>query len=428
MHVGLSRWSVVAFVLAFLLASAGPGINAPLRTSAQVSSLDLAAMALEQSDLPDGYRQHQFDNEGYTPGHRMAAIQFGDQIPVAELEPLGIVQFYSSTFFTDDETGSIYVYLTEFENEAAVQAGFDYFEDEGSSESATPESEDLAGPAAGEAPKEITISGDSQGASSWQFVDATFRVDRILAGVMLLSDAETPSVDLAEELAAALADRIETVLRGDAPGGVEPAVRAQSLKLFDTWPWPGNSLEGYKNAGEFLGAGEGLSQFSPDFLSGYTRFASAGSIERLIQHEPPYIDLAIALFASEEAAHGALEASAELPLHYSNPVFRTPEEDPAIEGVDAAVAFTLHRDPIEGVSDSFELIGYNVVFVSGSQLVSISILSDILNTKVSVDDLREIVLDLAAQQASCLMQDGECGGPEVPLALADVGAPATPVP
>ena len=102
-------------------------------------------------------------------------------------------------------------------------------------------------------------------------------------------------------------------------------------------------------------------------------------------------------------------------------------DEPAIGGADAAVAFTLHRDPLEGVSDSFELVGYNVVFVTGSRLVSISILSDVLNTELSAGDLQEIVLDLAAQQMICLVQDALCGPPAVPAGLADVGMPATPV-
>jgi hypothetical protein len=258
-------------------------------------------------------------------------------------------------------------------------------------------------------------------------LDATFRVDRILAGVTVSSALEAPATDLVETLANALAERIAMVLRGETPAGVDPAMRQLSLKLFATWPWPGNSLEGYKNAEEFLGADGGLPEFADDYIGGYARFASAGSVDRVVQHEPPYIDLVVAEFSTADAALGVLEASGELPtLHYGNPLSRTPVADPSIDGAGAAKAFVLHRDPLEGVADSFELTGYNVVFVAGTRLVTVSILSDVLNTDLQPEDLEATVLDLAAQQLTCLDQEADCGQPEVPSPLSGIGMPATP--
>jgi hypothetical protein len=250
-------------VLLSLVILAPAGMHAVHDTSAQEPGLDLAGMALDQSNLPPGYHLKRFDDEGYTPGHRMAAIQFGDRISVATLEPLGIVQFYSSTFFTDDESSSIYVYLTDYEDEAAVQAGFDFFEDESAFPGGPPEREDQPGPVAGDSPKEITVESDAAGSPPLYVVDATFRVDRILAGVAVTSNVEAPATDLVETLATALAERIEAVLQGETPVGVDPAMQQLSLKLFATWPWPGNSLEGYKNAEEFLGADGGLPELMP---------------------------------------------------------------------------------------------------------------------------------------------------------------------
>jgi hypothetical protein len=427
MLVNLVQRMSGALLLGIVLLASSTGIAALTPTSAQEPALDLAAMALDQSDLPPEYHLKRFDDEGYTPGHRLAAIQFGDRISRQTLEPLGIVQFYSSIFFTDDESRSIYVYLTEYEDEAAVQAGFDFFEDEAALPGGPAESEDQPGPIAGDSPKEMTVGSDAADSPPTHFLDATFRVGRILAGVTVSSNGEAPATDLVETLANALAERIAVVLRGGTPAGVDPAMQQLSLKLFATWPWPGNSLEGYKNAEEFLGADGGLPEFADDYLGGYARFASAGSVDRDVQHEPPYIDLVVVEFAAPEAALGVLEASGELPtLHYGNPLSRTPVADPAIDGADAAKAFVLHRDPLEGVAGSFELTGYNVVFVAGTRLVTISILSDAFDTGLRSEDLEATVLDLAAQQLTCLGQEADCGQPEVPSPLSGIGMPATP--
>ncbi len=408
----------------------GPGLHAlqPFHAGAQESMLDLAAMALEQGDLPAGYHQRRFDEEGYTPGHRMAAIQFGDQIPSAELEDLGIVRFYSSTFFSEDQSDQIYIYLTEYESDAAAHLGCDYFENESNFGFPSVESEDLPGPTAGASPKEITVSTDSRETTPFYGVDATFRVGRVLAGVQAGSIEGMPEVSFIEELATALEGRIATVHAGEAPEGVNFALSRMSLDLFGTWPWPGNSLEGYKSAEELLGADGGLPQFHSAYLGGYIRFASAGSVDTVVQHEPPYIDLLIAEFTDEESALGVLDASGELPtLHYTNVLTRTPVDAPSVEGADGVLAFAVHRDPIEDVADSFELAGYEVAFTVGTRVVTITVLGDVLDTRLSPEDLRAIALDLAEQQSSCLQESEECGSPAVPAPLLEIGLPATPI-
>jgi len=87
------------------------------------------------------------------------------------------------------------------------------------------------------------------------------------------------------------------VLAGQAPPGIDLGLPTRVLPLFETWPWPGNSLEGYKSADEFLGPRGAAAQFAADYRSGYTCFASVGSVPEVMVHTPPYIQVEVAEFA-----------------------------------------------------------------------------------------------------------------------------------
>jgi hypothetical protein len=248
------------------------------------------------------------------------------------------------------------------------------------------ESEDQPGPAAGESPKEITAGSDSRFNPPVQFVDATFRVDRVLAGVTVSTPDAAPSEDLVEELASRLEQRITAVLSGQMPEVIRPELSAVALDLFATWPWPGNSLEGHKSANQFLGTDSGLAQFAGDYLGGYARFASAGSVDKVVQHEPPYIDLEIAEFASAGAALGVLEVAEELPTrHYGDQIMREPAPEPALAGSDGVRAFSTERPPIPGTPDSLHLQGYEIAFVIDSTFVAITIQQDAGTTTLTTE-------------------------------------------
>jgi hypothetical protein len=403
-------------------------LSAPTDAIAQDARLDLAAMALDQADIPPEYAQTRFDDEGYTPGSRMAAIQYADRVSAEELQPFEIEWFYSSTYFSEDESSWILVYLTEYRTETAVEAGFAYFEDEERDQASGIEAEDQPGPAAGELPKEITAGTDDRVDPPVQFVDATFRVDRVLAGVTVSAPDAAPSGELVEELAARLEQRITAVLSGQMPDGIRPELPVLAMNLFATWPWPGNSLEGHKSAAQFLGAESGPAQFAGDYLGGYARFASAGSVEKIVQHEPPYIDLEIAEFAASDSALGMLEVAEELPTrHYGDQISRTAAPEPALAEVDGVRAFSTERSPIPGTPDSLHLTGYEIAFVVGAAFVAVTIQNDIADTRLTPEDLEATALDLAEQQVACLQQATECGPPTVPEPLSETGMPATPV-
>ena len=383
---------------------------------------DLAAMALVRDELPAGYRQRLFDNEGYTPADRFAAIQRGDTVPSAEILATGIGWFYSSTFQSADDRYFIDVYLSEFADEAAVGAGFDYFEDEARWAETGQTSRDEPGPAAGSAPKETTVGSFAKPFGVWavqSYVDTTFRVGRVLAGVGMyaVGVAPAPEATLVEELSETLAGRIEMVLAGQAPPGIDLALPSRVLPLFAAWSWPGNSLEGHKDAEEFLGTSGAPAEFAAGYLSGYAVFASTGSAPPLLQHDPPYLDVAVARFATPTDALGVLAVAERLlQRHDGRPITRTEAAEPALAGVDAARAFRSERLPTDS-PDSLYLNGAEVVLVTGSALIMVSVLVDADDPTMTVERAEAIALDLATQQVECLRADGPCGPVRTPAAL-----------
>jgi len=400
--------------------------------------LDLAAMALDRGDLPAGYRLLHFDDEGYTPGDRVAVIQWGDEADstAEEMAATGIAWFYSSTFQTEDGSSWIYVYLHEYPSEAAVGAGFAYFEDEcvppDCGLTAGEELRDLPGPTAGETPKETTVGTSPDPGDPTQtrrFAVATFRVGRVLAGVEVATVGGTPPESaLVEDLAAKLARRIEAVLAGQAPPGIDPVLPTLMLPLFETWPWPGNSLEGHKGADEFLGSSGAPARFAADYRHGYTRFASAGSVAEVVTHTPPYVDVEVAEFGSPEVARAVLAVAEQLPQrHFGNPPARDPGPSPALPGVDGVRAFRTERPglPDHGVPP-LDLVGHEIVFALGPRLVVVHVQVDVQDRRVTPAGAEAVALDLAAQQADCLRASGPCGPVRVPTALAELAVSATP--
>ena len=415
---------LAAWPLTGAIAQEAPPLASPTPVTGH---LDLAAMALDQADLPPGYHQLQYDDEGYTPGNRMAAIQFAGAIPDETIAGTGIAWFYSSSFDAEDHSGFIYVYLEEYPSEEAVSAGFALFEDE---PRMAPEiqTQDLPGPVAGQDPKETTVgtyTDPDDPTLSSHFVDASFRVGRVRAGVTVETYGEAPPPDpaLVEELAATLAGRVEAVLAGQALPGIDLALPTRMLPLFETWPWPGNSLEGHKSADEFLGSSGLPSQFAADYQAGYARFASVGSVPEVMAHTPPYITVEVAEFASPEAALGMLDVAEELPpRHEGGQHSRTIAPSPSIGGVDQVRAFHTSRVGVEEPPLP-PLSGYELLFALGNQLVVVNVEVDDPDRSAALTQAEAIALELAAQQVACLGADEPCGPGQGPPALAMSASP-----
>jgi hypothetical protein len=251
----------------------------------------------------------------------------------------------------------------------------------------------------------------------------------VRAGVTVetLGDAP-PEPAPVEELAATLAGRIEAVLAGQAPPGVDLGLPTRMLPLFESWPWPGNSLEGYKSADEFLGPSGAVAGFAADYRGGYTRFASAGSVPEVMVHTPPYIQVEVAEFASPEASRGVLDVAEELPpRHAGSPATRTVAPSPALAGVDQVRAFHTSRIGPEDPPLP-PLPGYELVFVLGSRLVVVTVEVDVPDRSAALVQAEVGAVALATQQADCLRGDKPCGPVQVPAALAVSATPMTGTP
>ncbi len=221
---------------------------------ASIYLLDLAAMALTGDDLPPGYTA---DFERYLTAEQIPAYG-APGISPDEVAATGVRRFYDS-FYLDsfclatDGQSLHRSYVEEYGSPAEAEAGFALFEDEERlpPEFAPSSHEELPGPGVGEEPSEITYETFTFGSDppEGRYVDATFRVGSILAGVSL--DGPYPgdldatpgarpkpdpaAVALVTDLAAVLDDRIEAVQAGHSPAGTNLDLPGRLLPPDPAW-------------------------------------------------------------------------------------------------------------------------------------------------------------------------------------------------
>jgi hypothetical protein len=65
----------------------------------------------------------------------------------------------------------------------------------------------------------------------------------VLAG-LIVTGIVPPEMELVETLSTALVNRIEHVLVGEPPMGIQEGLPLRILPLFPTWPWPGKASRG----------------------------------------------------------------------------------------------------------------------------------------------------------------------------------------
>ena len=378
--------------------------------------LDLAAMALTAADLPPGYvlarfagRYHpapyalHFAEEAYFRADQLAHPYYGTGLTAEALARTGLRWDYESVFAAPDGESFIRAYVQEYDSPDGARAGFDLFEDETGTALT-----DLPGPGVGEAPAETTVGTWTTPFVSVQSADATFRVGRLLAGVSVDTfGANAPDPRLAQRLAGKLARRIEQVLAGTPPLGIDPALPALLLPIHETWTEPGVFPEGYRGAAEFLGTDERVARLAGEYRGGYVRTASVNAHEPAAAPRAPFVTVAVASFASPRAAAAALSAADGLPLpaEVAPGVIRwpaTPAERPETE-LWAAYA-TLFR---YGDADSAR-VGIAV----GARLALIDV-----QGAASFDLALAAAVALASQQATCLAAVGPCGSVTVPPEL-----------
>ncbi len=404
----LARLALAVLALAALLAvSPQPGAAQDATPTGGGDRLDLAAMVLDSRAVPEGYR---LAGEGYLTGQAFGRLlAAGGEMTADEVATTGLEWFYESRYASANDDGHIRFYVEEYEDEESAQAGFDLLEDETRLRGAEG-LEDQEAPEVGEEPREMTVGtfvADPANRQELQTVDITFRVGSVIAGVAVETTGEAaPDQDLAEDLAAQLAERVQGVLDGNYPEGVDPSTR-MSLLPFD----PTLSLqEGYLTVEEVLAASP-VEDVLADYVSGYVR---AVALNPEASGEPgPLVTVAVSAFNAPESALAVLDQADEL-----QPAFPRLEraDRTRVPGADAAVGYRFDS-PLSGGD---EVDGFRVLLVVEGQLATVDV-----QAAPSAEAAEAAALDLAAQQATCLATDDPCDDVTIPESLQTTDA--TPV-
>ena len=222
---------------------------------------DLAAMVLDGSFMPEGYY---LSGESYVSIDDLSSNLVG-VVSADDLEATGMTGFYESVY-TDGVSTQVRTYIIAYDSADGVQQGFDILENE---ELLVPNGAMTDLPCldgVGEAPCEITdgTTTEPDGTSQATY-DISFRIDRFEVGAASETfDGSEPDKDLVQSLARDLADRVNLVLAGGAPDGIDFSLPSQQVQLDGV-----SAYEGYEDAIELFPLTE--SGDLPDgFLSGYT--------------------------------------------------------------------------------------------------------------------------------------------------------------
>jgi hypothetical protein len=404
---------------------------------------DLAAMSLAPEDVPSGFFEDYA--EWLVPAAGYGELVLGGP------PPDGLERVYQ-TFYVDPEDGTVlHVYLFEFGSAEDAAAGLEIVA--ASLRPPLPEGTtvgpvDSPGPELGEDPRAITmVTYDTRAAGGPRadVVAATFRRDRLLAGVSVERYTDAPAAgtpvsepappraldpaqeQLAVELATVLDGRITTVLAGEAPAGVDYALSDVVLPLDQLVSDSTPMFAGYKPGIDLLRCGvcgeeNALLPFADAAREGVSRAVIAGP---LVDGEPnpPIVSVGITEFASPEDALAVLEAIRSAPNDRptSGPFprgERTLVDDPTIPGAAAAVAFqgVFAPDDPNAAPDSA-----GVDFVVGERWVAVDVLGGLTG-----DEALAAAIDLATQQAACLESGGVCASATLSLGSAAQGTPAAP--
>jgi hypothetical protein len=417
---------VAAFALAFILLAttllpvSAQGDATPVATPAATSeatpaaftgapSLDLAAMALNHLDYPDEFN---IFYELYIPGDQLSDLLLGGLIPQDEVDATNIIRFYESVYVTPDQTVNLRSYLEEYPDIESALAGYELLEDETRLAPEGANFVDEPGPGIGEEPSEITVGSfePSVGDADAQFIDITFRVGRVIAGVSTqTASGVAADRELVLQLAERLVERIEAVMAGEPLPEIDTSIPSQTLPIENL----GMILnEGYYAASEAFGP-EAAAPVEADFESAYLRTIAAG---RVTQGESPLprVSISVVQFGSEESALIMLSD--------------VETWQPAFIGLDRIVL-----DRIPGASAVLGFQYANPIF-AGAENDSVRILMIVESSLVTIDfqggasieEARAAASALAVAQADCLQRDDPCTEADLPEGIVEQ-QPGTPV-
>jgi hypothetical protein len=427
------------FSLLRLLMVVWPVVAAAQDTTPAAASdgaLDLAAMALARGDVPNGY----FDDysEWWVP-----AGPFADLVLEGAPIPAGLGRVYQTFYVEPDGATVIHCYLYEFASPDAAAAGSAVVE--GALRPPLPEGTVVGptrapGPKLGDVRAETTIVTYDTWAAGGPRVDVvavSFLRDRLVAGVSVerytdppaegtpVAEQATPTTpnpaqaQLATTLAMTLNERITTVMAGQPAGGSDPELAALVLPLDQLADLPTPVFGGYKAGADLLRCGicgeeNTLLPFADHVVDGFNRAIILGPLVDG-EPQPPIVSLAVATFDSPESASAALAAIRQAPNDRPTAApfprgNKTLVDDPEIPEATTALAFEaiFAEERPDASADSA-----GVDFVVGNRLVSVDVLGGLTS-----EEALAAAVDLATQQAACLVADGPCESVELPPALA----------
>lgn len=286
-----SRWIRVwtLAVCASLAAGSGGSVVADATPAPASAPLDLAAMTLDASQLPPGLT---WLSEGYRDVSMLIPDAAGDDAARAVAE-LPVVAAYSSSY-----TGSpraISMLVIEYESVAAVESGFTALEDEAVTRPVGAELiDEPALPDVGQSPGEVTVGLiPSDRGREVGLREVTFRVDRLLVRLTVTRrDGGTADIELTRTTAAAIAARVESVLRGDVPDGADPGLRDATIRPINGRDF----IEGYVTAADLYPDG---SPATIGYDVGIIRSVSYSPKQTVA---PPIVTLVVTRYADPKAA------------------------------------------------------------------------------------------------------------------------------
>lgn len=383
----------------------GPAIAVPTEAAAGSADttaprLDLAAMVLDSTVMPDGYTLFY---EIYIPGDRVSSDLTGGLIAPDEIASSGLQWYYESVYLSADGTTRLRSYVEQYADAAGATRGFELLEDE--NRLAPEGSTFIDGPGAGvgEEPSEIS-EGSLQPTLATPVVnsiDSTFRTGNLLAGVSVdtLPDIAADR-QMAIDLSSVLFDRIQTVLANQPLPLIDYVLPGQFVSLA---PGFQDHDEGYLSAAEIFGP-DAAAGVASSFVSGYftnqSPISSTGSVLPI-----PLVSLSVARFQDENTALQVLGDSGVLqpPFEGVEPL----ELDP-IPGASVVQAFTYTNPMLSGASQD----SVRIVMVAGADLVILDV-----QANKTLDGAEQAAIQIATAQASCLRTASECTPIQLPPGL-----------
>jgi hypothetical protein len=224
-------------------------------------------------------------------------------------------------------------------------------------------------------------------------------------------------------LASTLDGRITNVLAGIAPTGADLELPGAVLPIdqlagASIAPWGG-----YKSGIDLLRCGicgeeNSLIGFGDAALGGFVRALPLGPLVDG-EPQPPFVSIAVSAFATPEDALAVLEAIRQAPndLPTPSPIprgTRTLAADPAIPEATSALAFEAVMDAED---PNAPLDSAGVDFVLGHWLVTVDVQGGL-----AASEAMAAAVDLATQQAACLVSSDPCTSVTRPAALGDATA------